>query len=95
MSGNGYTYKDPPKIPKGHWRSVYGGFERTPLAGFVTGTHGATDIKRDQSPAARRKRTRERIALNAKCEAYEREIAQALAEIDAEETRALKEFHNG
>lgn len=59
MSDNGYTYEEQPKIPKGHWRSVFGGFERTPLAGYLPGAT-VTEITRDPSPAARRARVRAR-----------------------------------
>ena len=82
--------KKPP--PKGQYHSLYGGYEKTQLAMCPLGVLPITDIKRDHSPAAKRKRTRERLALNARCEAFEREVAALL---DAEEARLTKEFHNG
>jgi hypothetical protein len=88
------TYREQPKVPKGQWKSVYGGFEKTPFAGLVVGAT-VTPITRDMSPRARRARTRERLQLNRACEAYEREIGEALEQLAADETRATKEFHNG
>jgi len=91
----GYTYKPKePAVPTGMWRSVFGGFERTPFAPYPVGAT-FTDITRDQSGDARRKRIRQRKQQRIDIDLTSAEIDRALAELDAEESRMTKEFHNG
>lgn len=91
----GYTYAPPPDAPpKGHWKSYYGGYERTPFARFACGATLSL-ITQDQSPAAKRARIRARKREKLRCDLTAAEIDEALARLDAEEAQMTKAFHNG
>lgn len=87
-----YTYAPKNEPPKGTWKSIYGGFERTPFARYMCGAT-VTEITRDQRPAAKRARIRARKRLG---EAdLELLLLQSLAALEDDETKATKEFFNG
>lgn len=91
----GYIYKPkPPEPPPGTWRSIFGGHERTPFAPYPVGAT-VTEITRDQSDDARRRRIRQRKQQRIDIDLTSAEIDRALAELAAEEARITKEFYNG
>jgi hypothetical protein len=90
----GYTYKPKEEIPKGMWKSRYGGFERTPFAKYDLGAT-VTLITRNQSADARRARIRKRKRARLTQDEYDTVAFESAAYAAEIEARITKEFHNG
>lgn len=92
-----YTYAPlKPKPPKGQWPSIYGGYERTPFAGYKTGPRCSVSPLRPVRTAEQK-----RAAIRARKlydqlwddKQLERELQASLDALD--ESIITKEFYNG